>query len=92
MWDWAAGRTVSRGNGHKGTPPQVLGAEWDPHLETGEERFVTFGVGHLKAWQQVCACVDSPAVTRGLRCMPSDVGERCRGFRYHSPPLVRLSC
>lgn len=52
VFDWATARVVSRGVGYKGTPPQVYGVEWDPHLDTGEERFITFGASHLKAWRQ----------------------------------------
>jgi len=53
VWDWRRNQVATRGHGYKGTPPQVLGLEWDPHLDTGEERFVTFGAAHLKVWRQV---------------------------------------
>jgi len=50
VWDWREGLPVGGGKGANGEPPQVYGVAWDEYAEGGGERFLTYGVKHVKMW------------------------------------------
>lgn len=54
VYDWRTRKLTGEGKGYSGEPPQVFGAEWNPHSATFSlaPEFVTFGRKHIKKWNR----------------------------------------